>query len=57
MVCAEFLGHRSGDIMLETLGNHVVENQTPQKFPTNTYYLYYLYYNTMGVFQLGGKRW
>jgi len=57
VVCAEFLGHRSGDIMLETLGNHVVENQTPQKFPTNTYYLYYLYYNTMGVFQLGGKRW
>jgi hypothetical protein len=54
LVCAVFLGHRSGDIMLETLGNHVVEYQTPQKFPTNTYYLYY---NTMGVFQLGGKRW
>jgi hypothetical protein len=54
LVCAVFLGHRAGDIMLETLGNHVAEFQTPQKYPTNTYYLYY---NTLGMFQLGGKRW
>jgi hypothetical protein len=52
-VCAVFLGHRSGDVMLETLGNHIMKYQTPKSYPTNTYYLYY---NTLGVFQLGGDR-
>jgi hypothetical protein len=57
-----FLGHGAGDIMMETMANDVLaraidENQAGyqiSKFPLNTYYLYY---NTLGVFQVGGERW
>jgi hypothetical protein len=54
MVCAVFMGHRSGDPMLESLANWVVKNQTPKSYPTNTYYMYY---NTLGMFQVGGEKW
>jgi hypothetical protein len=54
LMCAVFLGHQAGDPMLETLGNYVVKYQKPTAWPLNTYYLYY---NTLGVFQLGGERW
>jgi hypothetical protein len=54
MVCAVFMGHRAGDPMLESLANWVAKRQTPTAYPTNTYYMYY---NTLGMFQVGGDKW
>ena len=54
LVCAIFLGHTAGDAMVESLANTVLATQLPTKLPTNTYYLYY---NTMGMFQVGGEKW
>jgi len=54
LVLAVFLGHRAGDPMLESLANYVMKFQTPTKYPANTYYMYY---NTLGVFQIGGEKW
>jgi hypothetical protein len=53
-LCSVFLGHHAGDIMLETLCNHVMKYQFPAKYPCNTYFMYY---NTLAVFQAGGQRW
>jgi hypothetical protein len=55
MVCAVFLGHDSGDVMLETMANHVITHQQPTSWAT--YNSYYTYYNTMGMFQVGGDKW
>ena len=54
LVCAIFLGHHAGDPMVESLANTVIATQLPQTMPTNAYYLYY---NTMGIFQVGGEKW
>ncbi|MDA3960147.1 MAG: terpene cyclase/mutase family protein [Planctomycetota bacterium] len=49
-----FLGLRGGDPMLESMGNYVMAKQVPTSYPTNTYYMYY---NTLAIFQMGGNRW
>ena len=54
LACAIFLGRTQGDRIVESLANTVTQTQMPTKFPTN---IYYLYYNTLAVFQLGGERW
>jgi hypothetical protein len=53
-LAAVFLGHHAGDIMLETLCNHIMKHQFPARYPCNTYFMYY---NTLAVFQAGGPRW
>ncbi len=54
LVCSIFLGHLNGDVMAESLANLVMAKQLPKAIPTNTYYMYY---NTMAIFQMGGDRW
>jgi hypothetical protein len=53
-LCAIYLGHHKGDVMLETMANSIMKNDFPTSWPTNTYFLYY---NTLAVFQMGDERW
>ena len=52
-----FLGEGSGDIMMETMANEVMKNHLPTYADFNKTNQYYLYYNTLGIFQVGGERW
>lgn len=53
-LCAIYLGHHKGDVMLETMANYIMKHDYPTAWPTNTYTLYY---NTLAVFQMGDERW
>jgi hypothetical protein len=53
-LCAVFFGHTAEDPMLNSMANQIMATQVPKAYPTNTYYLYY---NTMAMFQVGGDRW
>jgi len=53
-LCAVFLGHQAGDAMLETMANYVSNHYVPANWPPN---IYYMYYNTTTMFQVGGPRW
>jgi len=53
-VCAVFLGHHAGDPMLETLSNYIIHHYVPTTWPPN---VYYMYYNTLTMFQVGGEKW
>lgn len=53
--CAVFLGHKSGDIMLETLLNEAEKRWIDSgNYKNNNYAVYYL---GMAQFQAGGERW
>jgi hypothetical protein len=53
--CAVFLGHRSGDIMLESLLNDSDERWIKSgAYKNNNYACYYL---SLAMFQSGGDRW
>jgi hypothetical protein len=49
-----FQGRGAGDAMIETLANYEFAYHMPRAYPCNNYYLYY---NTLAMFQLGGSRW
>jgi hypothetical protein len=52
-LCAVFLNHTTGDMMLESLCNHIMKYQFPTQYPCNTYYMYY---NTLAMFQASEER-
>ncbi len=53
-LCAVFLGHKADDPMLNSMANYIMAKQMPTAYPTNTYYMYY---NTLAIFQVAGDRW
>ncbi|MHC5067961.1 MAG: prenyltransferase/squalene oxidase repeat-containing protein [Planctomycetota bacterium] len=53
-LCAVFLGYDDDDPRFASMINWIARHQTPQAWPTDTYYLYY---NTMAMFMAGGEQW
>ena len=53
-LCGVFLGLRPGDGQLDSIINTVMDEQVPQGYPCN---VYWMYYNTLAVFQYGGEYW
>jgi hypothetical protein len=49
-----FQGRTAGDPLIETLANYEMAYHLPTTYPCNNYYLYY---NTLAMYQLGGERW
>ena len=52
-----FLGKGAGNIMMESMANEVMKNHLPTYSDFKSANQYYLYYNTLGIFQVGGERW
>jgi len=53
-LCAVFLGHLGDDPMLNSMANFIMAKQLPKTYPMDTYYMYY---NTLAIFQVAGDRW
>jgi hypothetical protein len=51
---AVFLGHQSGDILLESLRNEIVLHHKPDRMPCNLEMLYFSHYS---LFESSGERW
>jgi len=51
---AVFLGYKADDPMLNSMANFIMAKQLPKAYPMNTYYMYY---NTLAIFQVAGDRW
>ena len=54
LLCGVFLGIDPNETLMQTMANYVMANNLPTGYPTNTYFMYY---NTLGIFQMGGERW
>ncbi|MBN8526397.1 MAG: terpene cyclase/mutase family protein [Planctomycetes bacterium] len=54
VVSGVFMGVDASSVMIQTMANHVMAYDVPRAWPGN---LYYTYYCTFGMFQLGGDRW
>ncbi len=48
------LGVDHQDVMMQTMANHVMQENLTESYPCNTYYLHHA---TLAMFQLGGERW
>ena len=52
-----FLGKGAGNIMMESMANEVIKTHLPSYSNFETMNQYWMYYNTLGIFQVGGDRW
>ena len=52
-----FLGFGSGDIKMESMANEVIKTHLPTFINFDSINQYWMYYNTLGIFQVGGSRW